>query len=266
MCIRDRISLICAVGNAVGFAGHLFMPPCWLRSPQKTRVFGRWTFLTNQSNAILVCYHALRFAAPAHALARRAYPLAFALGVGLTLLYYGLDHFLPEKIAEDRRWIAKGYAMIPVANHLEHGLALPTALLDAFYGGHAGQCALRDVLVFVGGYTTFYNLFQVANKRLTGAWLYPVFYEAEAAVGPTAWADGGPLAPETLAYCAEHWVLWYAAAYGAPVLSCRIASSVVSSWPGSVSKACTAATTRHAALWTIIYGASMAAVLPAITL
>ena len=93
------LALGAAVGNAVGFAGHLFMPPCWLRSPQKTRVFGRWTFLTNQSNAILVCYHALRFAAPAHALARRAYPLAFALGVGLTLLYYGLDHFVAAKRA-----------------------------------------------------------------------------------------------------------------------------------------------------------------------
>ena len=45
------------------------------------------------------------------------------------------------------------------------------------------------------------------------------FRAAEAAVGPAAWADGGPLAPETLTYCAEHWVLWYAAAYGAPVLS-----------------------------------------------
>ena len=28
---------------------------------------------------------------------------------------------------------------------------VPTALLDAFYGHHAGQCTLRDVLVFVGG-------------------------------------------------------------------------------------------------------------------
>ncbi|KAH8059809.1 FAR-17a/AIG1-like protein [Aureococcus anophagefferens] len=152
------ISLICAVGNAVGFAGHLFMPPCWLRSPQKTRVFGRWTFLTNQSNAILVCYHALRFAAPAHALARRAYPLAFALGVGLTLLYYGLDHF--------------------------HGLALPLALLDARYGGHAGESTGGDVVVLVGGFAAFYLLGTLLNKKLTGLWLYPISDELEKALGP----------------------------------------------------------------------------------
>ena len=153
------------------------------RKPQACQYFGRLTFLTVQSNILLTLYHALRHARPESYIAVHAYPYAFAAGVGLTVNYYGLDHFLPEKIAEDKRWIAKGYTMIPVANHLEHGLALPTALLDAFYGGHAGQCTLRDVLVFVGGYTTFYNLFQLVNKRLTGAWLYPVFYEAETAVG-----------------------------------------------------------------------------------
>ena len=75
-----------------------------------------------------------------------------------------------------------------------------TALLDAFFGGHAGQCTLRDVLVFVGGYTTFYNLFQLVNKRLTGAWLYPVFYEAETAVGPR-WAFWAVATPVSLFYC-----------------------------------------------------------------
>ena len=178
------ISLICAVGNAVGFAGHLFMPPCWLRSPQKTRVFGRWTFLTNQSNAILVCYHALRFAAPAHALARRAYPLAFALGVGLTLLYYGLDHFVAAKRAEDRLWVARGFVWIPVACHVEHGLALPLALLDARYGGHAGESTGGDVVVLVGGFAAFYLLGTLLNKKLTGLWLYPISDELEKALGP----------------------------------------------------------------------------------
>ena len=59
---------------------------------------------------------------------------------------------------------------------------------------------MRDVLVFVGGYTTFYNLFQLVNKRLTGAWLYPVFYEAEAAVGPR-WAFWAVAMPVSLFYC-----------------------------------------------------------------
>ena len=65
-----------------------------------------------------------------------------------------------------------------------------TSALDAKNGG---------VYVF-GGYTTFYNLFQLVNKRLTGAWLYPVFYEAETAVGPR-WAFWAVAMPVSLFYC-----------------------------------------------------------------
>jgi hypothetical protein len=195
------INLLCCILSLVAVvSGLLWMVPAKKRKPQACQYFGRLTFLTVQSNILLTLYHALRHVRPESYIAVHAYPYAFAAGVGLTINYYGLDHFLPEKIAEDKRWIAKGYAMIPVANHLEHGLALPTALLDAFYGGHAGQCSMRDVLVFVGGYTTFYNLFQLVNKRLTGAWLYPVFYEAEAAVGPR-WAFWAVATPVSLFYC-----------------------------------------------------------------
>ena len=195
------INLLCCLLSLVAVvSGLLWMVPAKKRKPQACQYFGRLTFLTVQSNVLLTLYHALRYARPESYIAVHAYPYAFAAGVGLTINYYGLDHFLPEKIAEDKRWIAKGYTMIPLANHLEHGLALPTALLDAFFGGHAGQCTLRDVLVFVGGYTTFYNLFQLVNKRLTGAWLYPVFYEAETAVGPR-WAFWAVAMPVSLFYC-----------------------------------------------------------------
>ena len=110
-----------------------------------------------------------------------------------------INYFLLEKIAEDKRLIEKGYTMIPAANHLEHGLALPTPYFDAF-GGHAGQCTLRDVLVFVGVLARRPRTFQLANKRLTGAWLYPVFYEAETAVGPR-WAFWAVATPVSLFYC-----------------------------------------------------------------
>ena len=114
------------------------------RKPQACQYFGRLTFLTVQSNILLTLYHALRHARPESYIAVHAYPYAFAAGVGLTINYYGLDHFLPEKIAEDKRWIAKGYTMIPVANHLEHGLALPSRSGRVLHGQHAGQCTLRD--------------------------------------------------------------------------------------------------------------------------
>lgn len=195
------ISLLCcllSLGAVV--SGFLWMVPPKIRKPLACKYFGRLTFLTVQSNVLLTLYHALRYVSPESFVAVHAYPLAFALGAGLSLNYYCLDHFTPQKRAEDKRWIEKGYTLIPLANHLEHGLALPTALLDALYGGHAGQASLRDVLVFVGGYTTFYNTLHFVNKQLTGAWLYPVFDDAQKAVGPR-WAFWAVATPVSLLYC-----------------------------------------------------------------
>ena len=180
-------SFVCALGSALSCWAHVvLMPPPRLKSPDKTRYFGRLTFLTVQSNVLMTAYHVVRLVAPASALAVRCYPLAFALGSGLSLLYYGLDHFVPAKQMEDKRWIAKGYTGIPVGRHLEHGLALPLAVLDAKFGGHAFETSSGDVYLFVGGYTMLYLLMTLLNKRLTGLWLYPIFDEVEGVLGPAA--------------------------------------------------------------------------------
>ena len=53
------------------------MPPCGIKSPQKTSIFGRLTYLTVQSNYILLGYHSLRCLYPDAWFSNRLYPLAF---------------------------------------------------------------------------------------------------------------------------------------------------------------------------------------------
>mmetsp|Transcript_23953 Transcript_23953/g.71848 ORF Transcript_23953/g.71848 Transcript_23953/m.71848 type:complete len:220 (+) Transcript_23953:222-881(+) len=196
-----NIAYACAALAMVSILAGLFlMPPCWLKSPSKTHVFGRLTYLTVQSNFILFTYHALRIAYPDGRYADRAFPLAFASGAGLTLTYYGLDHFVAAKVAEDKLWMGKGWAWIPLGNHLEHGLALPVALLDARFGKHSGVTR-EDVYLWVGGYVLFYLCFTLLNKRLTGEWVYPIFDEAEAKHGKK-WGFYKVAAPVAMGYLA----------------------------------------------------------------
>ena len=112
-------------------------------------LLGSLTFLTVQSNLICYYYSFMRLLAPDGEIVRLLYPLAFALGVILTPLYYGLNHFVAEKIRLDGVWIKKGWVWIPLANHLEHAHALPLMLLDAAGSAHAAttnaevRCSLR---------------------------------------------------------------------------------------------------------------------------
>lgn len=195
------VSLVCAFGNAIAFWAHLWLqPPPRLKSPVKTKVFGRWTFLTVQSNVLLTCYHSLRFVWPECALAKRGFPLAFTLGVGLTLLYYGLDHFVALKRADDRAWMKRGYPWIPLACHLEHGLGLPLAVYDALHGGHGGQSTQNDVFRFIGGYAVSYLATTLITRRCTGEWVYPIFDAVQAKLGKAGfWALA---IPATLFYFA----------------------------------------------------------------
>ena len=105
--------------------------------PLKTRIFGPFTYFTIQVNTINSCYFvaascaALTGSATLEAWVVRLFPLEFALGVMLTLLYYSLDHFNPENVRNNALWAAKGYPHIPIAVHFEHGLQMPLTLLHA---------------------------------------------------------------------------------------------------------------------------------------
>ena len=114
-----------AAFNAPGFLmailAHRFLfPPPREKCPTRTALLGSLTFLTVQSNLICYYYNFMRLLAPDGEVVRLLYPLAFSLGVMLTLLYYSLDHFVNAKQAEDRLWIKKGWTWIPIANHLDH--------------------------------------------------------------------------------------------------------------------------------------------------
>lgn len=94
------VSAICAAGFGIAYWAHLYLavPPS-LKCPAKTQLLGRFTFLTIQSNVFCGCYHALRLVAPSSFLAVHGYPLAFALGFNLTVLYYALDYFVGQPAA-----------------------------------------------------------------------------------------------------------------------------------------------------------------------
>ena len=94
--MREYVSALCAFVSIFPVLCPLtLLPHPRLKLPRKTKYGGRLTFLTFQSNMIMLLYHHLRAFAPDAYLAVHAYPLAFAAGVGLTLMYYALDHFVP---------------------------------------------------------------------------------------------------------------------------------------------------------------------------
>ena len=191
------VRAICALGFGLSFLAHLCLtvPPS-LKCPAATKILGRYTYLTVQSNVLCFCYHALRLVAPQSFVAVHGYPLAFALGFTLTVLYYGLNYFMAARVADDKLWKSKGYEWLPLACHLEHGMALPLALLDALYGGHAGTTTSADVVVWISAYVAAYLSFTWFNKSVGGVWVYPIFDAFEAKLGGSMgfWMLGGPVA------------------------------------------------------------------------
>ena len=191
------VSLLCAAGFLTAILAHFYlMPPPHLKAPQRTLLLSHFTYLTMQSNCICFAFHMMCVLVPDSVWVVRLHPLAFTLGFMLSPLYYGLDHFQRAKAAADREWIGKGYRWIPLGNHLEHGMALPLALLDALVSVRATPDA-ADIVIFCGGYGTAYFVFVILlNKRLSGWWVYPVFEDLEhrfGAIGPFVLGLGVPV-------------------------------------------------------------------------
>ena len=179
----EPIAAVCAAGFLIAILAHVFLvPPPHMKRPEPM-LLGSLTFLTVQSNLICYYYSFMRLLAPDGEIVRLLYPLAFALGVILTPLYYGLNHFVAEKIRLDGVWIKKGWVWIPLANHLEHAHALPLMLLDAAGSAHAATTN-AEVYVVCGGYIGFYLLITLLQKHIHGGWVYPVYDVAEAKFGP----------------------------------------------------------------------------------
>merc|ERR1712086_290547 len=109
------------------------------------------------------------------------FPLSFALGGLLTPLYYGLDHSNPEKQRRNQADVARGYAYVEIADHLEHGLALPLVLFHACFVGTPPDSFTTAALVSV--YAASYLALTLLNHQLTGLWTYPVIDEIEKGSG-----------------------------------------------------------------------------------
>jgi len=96
-------------------------------------------------------------------------------------LYYGLDHSNPEKQRRNQADVARGYAYVEIADHLEHGLALPLVLFHACFVGTPPDSFTTAALVSV--YAASYLALTLLNHQLTGLWTYPVIDEIEKGSG-----------------------------------------------------------------------------------
>jgi len=173
-------AVCCACQLLVLYSTFFFDSDPNVEEPILCKHFGRLTFLTVQSNSLLSIFFGASLLSamvdtPAlDAVLLRLFPLAFALGVFLTLAYYALDHFNPESVRRRQRALRK-HPYIEYGANIEHGLALPAIALFCTSLSHSAPAAsATDVGVFVGGYISFYLGFLHVNKYLTGLWVYPV--------------------------------------------------------------------------------------------
>lgn len=162
--------------------------PDRISNPKATQYLGLFTWLTVQTN-VICC---LRFAAVlvAHftvssaleALTVRIFPLSFGLGSMLTLLFYSLDYFQEENVQKRKKYSQTVAPYCELAAHIEHGSALPLALMDALTLAASGH-SRPGVVDLVGGYILFYMGLTLLNHAATRVWQYPIIADAQRAAG-----------------------------------------------------------------------------------
>ena len=162
--------------------------PDQISNPKATQYLGLFTWLTVQTN-VICC---LRFAAVlvAHftvssaleTLTVRLFPLSFGLGSMLTLLFYSLDYFQEENVQKRKKYYQTVAPYCELAAHIEHGSALPLALMDALTLG-ASRHSRPGVVDLVGGYILFYLGLTLFNHAATSVWQYPIIADAQRAAG-----------------------------------------------------------------------------------
>lgn len=156
-------------------------------NPVPLRIFGEYTFLTTQTNVFGTVYFFLCLVSwffpgiPGFAgLSSALFPMAFGLGVFLTLAYYALDHFNEESERQRRHWTKRGYPHCNIIAHLSHMFALPVVFLHAISIDE--PCLYADVR-YAAMYIAGYVVFSVWNRKMTGAWQYPILADVEAKYG-----------------------------------------------------------------------------------
>ena len=181
---------------AIGLAAHgaavlakiTLSIPDRIGSPQATRFLGMFTWLTVQTN-VICCYRfalvlVARFVGSDAiiALTVRMFPLSFGLGSMLTMLYYALDFFNPENVKKRKEFSKHVAPYCELAAHIEHGTALPVAVLDACTLA-AHNHSRPAVMLPIGLYILLYMLQTIANHAATKVWQYPIIADVQRAAG-----------------------------------------------------------------------------------
>ena len=181
------VSLAGFIGFAIELASSKLEPPWQLNKNPALKMLGQFSWLTFQTNCIGTIYFAvavlssLGFGLDAFVI--QLYPLVFALGSFLTVSYYALDHFNPENLKRRLHFAQNGFPWIGTSAHTQHALALPLVVMHALCLQVAMTPDDTTILLTVGGYLAFYLGFTFVNKKVSGAWVYPVFDDAQKAGG-----------------------------------------------------------------------------------
>ncbi|KAJ1449632.1 hypothetical protein M885DRAFT_534952 [Pelagophyceae sp. CCMP2097] len=154
--------------------------------PLATRITGRLSYLTVQSNWIMLAYYAFCLLQPESVWVTRLCTLNFALGANLTVAYYALVYFGDDAKRKRKIW-AKRFPLLGIASHCEHAFSLPAVIAHTtLLTPAAGVDVDRDTLVFIAGYILFYLVQTHVNYAYTGAWVYAVFDDVVKAGGAPA--------------------------------------------------------------------------------
>ena len=182
----STVELACFAGFSVAiFSAHFLAAGPRFFDPQCTKYLSRGIYLTYWSNLTGVAYYGSHIAGVDRQLLLRLFPMMFAAGCFLTVVYYILD--FPN--AESRRKKERCRAQFPYIfwnDHLAHGHALPLVLLHAMtLQAPAGLQlpTIADATFFVGVFAGCYLVAVHVNHWLTGAWPYPIIDEITRAGG-----------------------------------------------------------------------------------
>lgn len=161
-------------------SGYFLSPSPQKFSPEVSKYFGRFVFLTYQANHYLTYYYLTSLINEYYPLLILKeiiiylYPLAFSLGCFVTSAYYLLDHTNPEQIYK-RKILSHTHPYIYLASHIEHALPLPII----FTYNKLSNLTLDKSNNVVLLYSMFYISFLHINKQLTNFWVYPIIQDIE---------------------------------------------------------------------------------------
>lgn len=191
-CRVSALTICCLLCFTLSTYGELLSAKVTPTDHRRHQYFGLVVFLTVDTNVINIIYFSTVALAPCvsppfgsqlDAIASALWPVAFALGLQLTPLYYLLAHSNPAKIAMSEWKAAHGFRFHPLADHVCHAPATPLSLLYASTLGAQHATTPAVAIMATATFVTFFLSMTLLNRRLTGMWTYPVIEDVEAKAG-----------------------------------------------------------------------------------